>query len=88
MSPWDARQFIPKEYYYNTWYAGKWEGNKFEVSVNKRQFISVKKPCMINVKDEQGNILEKRKGFEIYKQTKNNQWKYYTFVIDYNSEAI
>ena len=76
MNPWDARKFIPQQYHYNTWYPGEWEGNKFDVAVNKRQFISVRKPCVFNIKDDQGNILRKQKGYEIYKQTKKNQWKY------------
>ncbi len=82
MNPQQAREFVPQQYYYNTWYPGEYNGNTFDVSVNKRQFISVRIPKTFNMKDEQGDIVLKSKGYEFYKQTKKNQWKYAGFGLN------
>lgn len=84
MTVFEAYQLLPKEYYYNTWYEAEYNNIRFEITVNKRRFLRVRRIGEYNIKDENGKILRKDKCYHYYRQNKKNQWEYETFEPIYN----
>jgi hypothetical protein len=82
----EARELIPDQYNYNTWYPAEYNGQQFEIAVRKGYYLWVRYKSTCTVKSFDGTT-RKEPCWEYYRTNKNRQWVYVDFEIIYEEVA-
>jgi hypothetical protein len=75
-----ARNFIPNQYFYNTWYPGEFNGQQFEIAIRKGGFLWVKYRAFCKVGHIDGTT-DRQPCWKYYRSNKKQQWVYVDFEL-------